>query len=141
MVNLLIMIASQNDEPFLRDGVGYLKKNNIAYEIVIGSTHREPEATSVKIVAGLKRRDLKVVISGAATATGLPGIIAGYLIDTNIPIYGVRFTKEPGQSIIEDASFSLSSMPEGVPLAYTGYNEKGVLHACMLAARIIKESK
>ena len=88
MANLLIMIASQNDEPFLRDGVDYLKKNDVGYEIVIGSTHRDPEGTSAKIIACLKRRDLKVIIGGAATATGLPGIIAGYLKDTNIPIYG-----------------------------------------------------
>ena len=137
-VPLLIMVASKSDLPFLDEGINYLKEQGVVYDIEIGSTHREPELTGDKIVARLKNKNLKVVIAGAATATGLPGIFAGYLINTNIPIYGVRFIANAGQSIIEDATFNISSMPSGVPLSYTGFNKKGVLHACMLATRIIK---
>lgn len=137
MTHLLIMIGSSNDEIFLRDGLEYLKKKKIKYDLIISSTHREPQKTSAEIIKSLENKNLKVIIAGAASATGLPGVIAGYLKETSITIFGVRFTKNPGQSIIEDATFNLSSMPSGVPLAYTGFNEKGFLHACMLAARII----
>lgn len=137
MVNLVIMIGSASDEKFLNDGLEYLKGRGIKYRVVISSTHREPGETGAKILSLLENKNIKVIIGGAATATGLPGVIAGYLIKTDILIFGVRFTKTPGQSIIEDATYNLSSMPAGVPLAYTGCNEKGFLHACMLAARII----
>lgn len=132
------MIGSSSDKPFLHAGLEYLQEKKIDCEVIISSTHREPQKTSAEILMSLKNKNLKVIIAGAATATGLPGVIAGYLQETNIPIFGIRFTKEPGQSIIEDATFNLSSMPSRVPLAYTGFNEKGFLHACMLAARIIK---
>jgi phosphoribosylaminoimidazole carboxylase PurE protein len=137
MVHLIIMVGSSSDDPFLRSGLEYLKGCSIKREVIICSTHREPQKTSARILKSLKNKNLKVIIGGAATATGLPGVIAGYLKETNIPIFGVRFTKEPGQSLIEDATFNLSSMPSGVPLAYTGFNEKGFLHACMIATRII----
>ena len=137
MVHLIIMVGSASDEPFLRSGLEYLKGQNIKHEVIVCSTHREPQKTSAKIIESLENKNLKVIIGGAATATGLPGVTAGYLKETHIPIFGVRFTKEPGQSLIEDATFNLSSMPSGVPLAYTGFNEKGFLHACMLASRII----
>lgn len=137
MVHLIIMIGSESDKIFLRKGLEYLEGKRIKYKVVVSSTHREPQKTSARINKLLKEKGLKVIIGGAATATGLPGVIAGYLKETHISIFGVRFTKEPGQSIIEDATFNLSSMPSGVPLAYTGYNEKGFLHACLLAERTI----
>ena len=132
------MIGSSSDEKFIRDGLRLLKKCQVRYEIIVSSTHREPQKTSEKIIKALRKNNLKVVIGGAASATGLPGVIAGYLKDKSIPIFGVRFTKNPGQSIIEDATFNLSSMPTGVPLAYTGFNEKGFFHACMLAVSVIR---
>ncbi|MCX6744859.1 MAG: AIR carboxylase family protein [Candidatus Parcubacteria bacterium] len=138
MSKLLIMIASKNDEVFLQPGIKFLKEQGIDHEIHNSSTHRDPSGTNAMIVGALTKMTCKVIIAGAATATGLPGVIAGYLLKTNIPVFGVRFSKEPGPNIIEDATFNLSSMPSGVPLAYTGFNEKGFLHACILAARIIK---
>ncbi len=137
MVHLIIMVGSTSDEPFLRKGLEYLNEQDVKYEVIVSSAHREPQKTGAKVITLLENKNLKVIIGGAATATGLPGIIAGYLKEMYIPIFGVRFTKEPGQSIIEDATFNLSSMPSGIPLAYTGYNEKGFFHACILATRII----
>ncbi|MFC1640441.1 AIR carboxylase family protein [Patescibacteria group bacterium] len=136
MIDTLIMVGSESDEAFLHEGLKYLQVNQVSHEVIITSTHRKPRETAEKIVDVMRNEGFRVAICGAATATGLPGVIAGYLRETNIPIFGVRFTKEPGQSIIEDATFNLSSMPSGVPLAYTGYNEKGFMNACVLAARI-----
>lgn len=138
MAELIIFIGSKSDEVFLVDGLKFLKEQKIDYELIVSSTHRQPKETAQRITEKLNDKGIKVIIGGAATATGLPGVIAGYLINTNIPVFGVRFIKNPGQNIIEDATFNLSSMPSGVPLAYTGFNEKGFLHACILAKRIIK---
>lgn len=86
-------------------------------------------------------KGLTSIIACAATMTGLPGVIAGAVKDKNISVFGVRTTKMPGPAIIEDASSAISSMPEGVPLAYCGFNQKGFLHACMIAAKIDKITK
>lgn len=137
-MKLLLMIASESDKVFIKTGLEFLKQQKIPCLTVISSVHRNPVGTNSLITRALKKNELKVIIAGAGTATGLPGVVAGYLAETKIPIFGVRFSKEPGPNIIEDATFNLSSMPSGVPLAYTGYNEKGFLHACMLAVRIIK---
>jgi phosphoribosylaminoimidazole carboxylase PurE protein len=135
MPEILILIGSKNDEKFLVEGLDYLKKHGITHEVIVASVHRTPRESHAIIEKQLESKQLKVIIGGAATATGLPGIVAGY---AEIPVFGVRFSKEPGPGLIEDATFNLSSMPKDVPLAYTGYNEKGFLHACALAARIAK---
>jgi 5-(carboxyamino)imidazole ribonucleotide mutase len=139
MAGMLIFIGSKNDSVFLKEGLKFLATQQVKYKVFISSVHREPKKTGERIIGLLKNKKLKVIIGGAATATGLPGFIAGYLQETNILIFGVRFTKDPGQCIIEDATFNLSSMPSGVPLAYAGFNEKGFLHACMLAVRALKQ--
>ena len=136
---LKIFIGSENDKQFLIEGLDYLKSQNIDNEIIISSVHRDP-AMMPKIVEGIKKRKDKVIIAGAASATGLPGVLSGYLLDTNTVVLGVRFSKESGPNIIEDATFNLSSMPKNVPLSYIGYNEKGFLHACMIDFKILKNN-
>lgn len=139
-MKLPIFIGSKNDKKFLSEGLKYLKIHKVSYQIIVASTHREPKETGEKIISTLSILKPKVIIAGAATATGLPGVIAGYLINSNVLIFGLRFTKNPGQFILEDAAFNLSAMPKGAPLTYTGFNEKGFLHACILATRILKQT-
>ena len=135
---LPILIGSKSDLVFMADGLKHLDRLQVCYEVVVSSTHREPRQTSDKILALLtEHKDIKVMIAGANAAGGLPGVLAGYLLDTNIVPIGVRFSHDPGQALIEDASFVLSSLPRGVPLLYAGFNSKGFEHACILAARIL----
>lgn len=138
MITLPIFIGSASDQVFLQKGLEHLAGERVYYEVIVSSTHRQPRETSEKIMKVLEDENIKVIIAGAATATGLPGVISGYLTDRNIIVLGVRFNAVPGPFIVEDATFNISSMPERVPMAYTGFNEKGFYHACMLAARIIK---
>jgi len=134
-----ILIGSQNDKAFLDQGLNYLDEQGIKYAVIVTSTHRNPDLVRKKINNISLDQNIRVIIAGAATATGLPGIVAGYLEynSNKITVLGVRFSKQPGPNIIEDSTFNLSSMPSGVPLAYTGFNEKGFLHACMLASKIL----
>jgi phosphoribosylcarboxyaminoimidazole (NCAIR) mutase len=101
--------------------------------------HRKPRHAHRAILKTLRNNDVRVFVAGAHSATGLPGVIAGYITEAclNTLVLGVRFTKEPRLSIMEDAAFGVSSMPRGVPLAYTGFNNTGFLHACMLSAQIL----
>ena len=136
---LPILIGSENDKSFLNEGLEYLEDHKIPNKVIVSSVHRNPEQIEQIIKVTLNEGKNRFVICGAATATGLPGVVAGHLRDRDIVVLGVRFTKMPGQNIIEDATFNLSSMPKGVPFAYTGYNEKGFLHACMMAVKYFKK--
>lgn len=140
MSALRIFIGSEHDHPFLDEGLRYLEGHGIAQDVRVASVHRGPQAASAQIRAAIHDPDMRVLIAGAASATGLPGVIAGFVQEANsrIVVFGVRFEQHPSARIIEDASFALSSMPRGVPLAYTGHNQTGFLHACMLAARILQ---
>lgn len=135
---LYIFIASEKDERFLGLGLEFLETKSVEYKTITGSTHLQFYPTKTKIEGVLQRKP-KVLIAGAATATGLPGIIAGMAISVDTVVLGVRFIENPGPKIIEDATFNLSSQPTGAPLAYCGFNEKGFLHACMMAVKILRQ--
>jgi phosphoribosylcarboxyaminoimidazole (NCAIR) mutase len=133
---LPILIGSENDEKFIDEGIEFLKMCHVPHQVIVLSVHRSSRTAGDRVMEILRRYDVSVIIAGAATATGLPGFVAGCTLKRIV--LGVRFTKEPGQCIFEDATFNLSSMPKCVPLAYTGYNEKGFYHACVVAKRIIE---
>lgn len=136
MINVLIFIGSESDRVYLKKGLDFLRSKNISYDITVISCHREPEKAP-EVVRLIRQNKPSVIIAGAATATGLPGVLAGYLRQDKTVVLGVRFTPNPSAGTIEDASFHLSAMPSGVPLAYCGYNEKGFLFACQLAEKIL----
>jgi phosphoribosylcarboxyaminoimidazole (NCAIR) mutase len=133
---LPIFIGSESDQKFIVEGIEFLKMCKVPHQVIVLSVHRNSLSAGDKVEEILRRKDVSVIIAGAATATGLPGFVAGCTLRR--VVIGVRFTKEPGQSIIEDATFNLSSMPKLVPLVYSGYNEKGFYHACVMAKRIIE---
>ena len=136
MALLPILIGSKSDHKFMTEGLTLLKDKGVGHFVMECSVHRKPEEAIITI-EGLTKGNPEVIIAGAATATGLPGITAGYLQKYGILILGVRFSHEQ-TSIMEDMAFNLSAMPKGVPLAYCGYNEKGFLHACMMAINLIE---
>jgi 5-(carboxyamino)imidazole ribonucleotide mutase len=137
MALLPILIGSRSDQKFLEEGLIFLKNRGIGNYVYICSVHRDPREAVCRIEEAIDRKP-EVIIAGAATATGLPGMVAGFAQNRKFPVLGVRFSHQPGAALLEDASFNLSAMPKGVPLAYCGYNQKGFLHACMLAAKLIK---
>ena len=139
MAQLHIFAGSESDRVFMKEGLAFLHSASIVPEITIASVHRKPRHAHRTILKTLRNNDVRTIIAGAHSATGLPGVIAGYVIEgcQNILVLGVRFTKEPQLSIMEDAAFGISSMPRGVPLAYTGFNNTGFLHACMLSVHIL----
>lgn len=139
MSTLRIFLGSENDRPYLTEGLAYLNERNVAYAVQVASVHRGPNQAHETLTRALSDPDVRVIIGCAASATGLPGVIAGYVQECQrgVVVFGVRIEKNPGARIVEDASFALSSMPRGVPLAYTGFNNTGFLHACMLATKIL----
>lgn len=136
---LPILIGSWSDEVFLKEGLCYLEENKVSYCVEKISVHRTPGKAAILIPKILNLLNVRVAIGVAATATGLPGIMASYAAEMKlrVQIFGVRASKHQSLPSQEDREFNLSAMPQGQALAYAGYNNKGFLHACMMACNII----
>ncbi len=135
-----VFVGSENDLPFTTEGLAHLKSRGVKYTVNVASIHRTPSRTSKLLKAAIKSPRTAVIIGGSASSTGLPGVSAGFVEEhrSDILVLGVRFDNDAGERLIQDASFGISQMPRGVPLGHTGYNTKGFLHACMLAAKVVK---
>ena len=135
---ILILLASKNDLKYTVSGMSAIEESGAHHYLSIGSVHREPEQT-IRTVRELltAHPKIKVIIAGAHTATGLPGVVAGMVKDSGVVVLGVRFT--PTVNINQDGQFNLSEMPSGVPMAYTGHNLEGFLSACKMAIKIVSE--
>lgn len=138
MEKVHIFLGSENDRQFTEEGLLVLGQACVESRVHVGSVHRTPCAALDTIRRVLEDPKLRVIIAGSRNATGLAGVVAGVVTEMqrNAVVLGVRFEKNPGQHIIEDASFGLSLVPSGVPLAYMGFNTIGFIHACMYAKRI-----
>ena len=137
---LQIFVGSENDKPLLEEGLAFLNTWGIGYDVTVASVHRGPVAAMGMLRPVAENADVQVIIGGACSATGLPGMIAGIVaeLQTNALVLGVGFSKNQNPGIIGDATFALSPMPRGVPLAYCGNNNTGFLHAYMMAVRVIR---
>ncbi len=137
---LPILIGSWSDEVLLKEGLCYLEKNKVLYCVEKLSVHRTPVEAAILIPKILSILNVRAAIGVAATATGLPGIMASYVVamKLRVQVFGVRASKYYNLPSQEDREFNLSAMPQGQPLAYAGYNNKGFLHACMMAQKIMK---
>jgi len=137
---LPILIGSWSDEIFLREGLIYLEENKVLFCVEKLSVHRTPAKAAILIPKILSIPNILAAIGVAATATGLPGIMASYVAEMKlrVQIFGVRASKHHGLPSQEDREFNLSAMPQGQPLAYAGYNNKGFLHACIMAHKLVK---
>ncbi|PLX27243.1 hypothetical protein C0583_04375 [Candidatus Parcubacteria bacterium] len=132
MNEIYILVSSENDKVFLNKGLDFLRNHHIEPHIVVSSIHRTPGESTEKIECYVAKNH-GVIIAGATTATGLPGIVAGYTQHTKTIVLGVRFSKKTKGDYNEDGSFCVSAMPEGIPLAFCGYNDVGFFHACVMA--------
>ncbi len=137
---LYIFIASEKDEKFLGPGLEFLEKEGVGSEIITGSVHLQRKKTTKKIKETLQNNNPRVVIAGAATATGLPGGVEAVIreLKLNTIVLGIGFEENPGPPVIQDTAFRLSAQPTGAALAYCGYNEKGFEQACRMAVNNLR---
>ena len=127
-------MGSQSDEEIMEEACLILKENNIKYEKIIMSAHRQPEQLRKKILQA-KKSKVKIIIAGAGFAAALPGFIASH---TGIPVLGVPIPSSPLKGI--DSLFSMVQMPSGVPVATFGIGKSGAKNAAHFTVRLLKKT-
>jgi|FaiFalDrversion2_1042247.scaffolds.fasta_scaffold06358_2 5-(carboxyamino)imidazole ribonucleotide mutase len=126
--NVGILLGSDSDLKYLKDGVEVFEKLGISYEIKIASAHRTPEKV-FEYAKSAESRGIEVIIAGAGGAAHLPGVVAAL---TNLPVIGIPITSSLSGL---DSLLSIVQMPGGVPVATVGINNSK--NAAILAARIL----
>ncbi|MFN3910232.1 MAG: 5-(carboxyamino)imidazole ribonucleotide mutase [Candidatus Anstonellaceae archaeon] len=125
MVDVLIVLGSQNDIEHAKKCSEILNKFNVSNKIEVASAHREPE----KLASLIASSDAKIFIAMAGLSAALPGVIASKTIK---PVIGVPLNvKLDGL----DALLSTMNMPSGVPVAAVGVDN--AKNAAFLALRIL----
>ncbi len=128
-MKVLIILGSESDREFARDGVEVLKNAGVEYEVVVYSAHRNLKGL-LKYLNEIK--NVKVIIAVAGMSAALPGIVASQV---EIPVIGVPRDVGPFQGI--DALLSMLQMPKGIPVATMGIGKSGMINAAKLALRIL----
>ncbi|MCK4396096.1 5-(carboxyamino)imidazole ribonucleotide mutase [candidate division WOR-3 bacterium] len=128
---VLIIMGSKSDKPVMSSAEEILKRFNVPYDVIISSSHRNPERTR-KIAKESAKEGYKVVIAGAGYAAHLAGVIAS---ETTLPVIGVPLASSPLGGL--DALFSTIQMPSGVPVASMGIGESGAKNAAIFSVEIL----
>jgi 5-(carboxyamino)imidazole ribonucleotide mutase len=78
---------------------------------------------------------VKVFIAAAGMSAALPGVVAS---ETTLPVIGVPMEGKNLSGM--DSLFSVSQMPNGIPVACVAVGKAGAVNAAILAAQIISVS-
>ena len=125
-----VLAASPSELPIMRQAGLILEKFDIAHEVRIMSSSRNPDLVDEYARTAFER-GLKVVIC----STGLSGhLAAAVAARTILPVVGVPIATAP-QMVGNEALAITAQMPTGVPVATVGV--EAAVNAAVLAAQIV----
>jgi len=125
-----VLAASPAELPIMRQAGLILEKFEVAHEVRIMSTARNPDLVDEYARTAFER-GVKVVIC----STGLSGHLAAALAArTVIPVIGVPISSAP-QMLGNEALAITAQMPTGVPIATVGVDAS--VNAAILACEIL----
>jgi 5-(carboxyamino)imidazole ribonucleotide mutase len=128
-----VLAASPSELPIMRQAGLILEKFDVAHELRIMSSSRNPDLVDEYARTAFER-GLKVVIC----STGLSGHLAAALAArTILPVIGVPIATAP-QMVGNEALAITAQMPTGVPVATVGV--EAAVNAAVLAAQIVATS-
>lgn len=132
MKNLVgIIMGSRSDWETMSHTVDTLDSLGISNEALVISAHRTPDKL-MDYCTTARDRGIKVLITGAGLAAGLPGMAAA---KTSLPVLGIpMYSKSFGGM---DALLSMVQMPAGVPVGTLAIGKPGAINAAVLAASIL----
>ncbi len=108
-----------------------LNSLGISNEALVISAHRTPDKL-MEYCTTARDRGIKVLITGAGLAAGLPGMAAA---KTSLPVLGIpMYSKSFGGM---DALMSMVQMPAGIPVGTLAVGKPGAINAAVLAASIL----
>ena len=129
MIQVGIIMGSQNDWSIMQQAEFALQELQLKYEVRIISAHRTPDRLwhYAQVAQG---RGLKAIIAGAGGAAHLPGMVASKTI---VPVIGVPIKTDSLNGL--DSLYSIVQMPKGYPVATVSIN--GAFNAGLMAASIL----
>ena len=128
MAKVLIIMGSKSDLEVLSKAEAFFDEQEIEYETIVASAHRNPE--KVQEVAKRAEKEIDVVIAAAGMAAHLPGVMASLV---SKPVIGVPINASPFQGM--DSLLAIVQMPTGIPVATVAVN--GARNAAILAMQIM----
>lgn len=126
-----IVIGSKSDWETMAHASETLDALGIDHEVNIISAHRTPDKL-FEYCSTARDRGLKVLITGAGLAAGLPGMAAA---KTALPVLGVPMHSRAVGGM--DALLSMVQMPGGIPVGTLAIGRPGAINAALLAAAIL----
>lgn len=133
-IDVAVIVGSESDLPVINETIKTLKSFGLAYSINIASAHRTAEHLK-QCIAGAHSSGVKVFIAAAGMSAALPGVVAS---ETALPVIGIPMESKNLSSL--DSLFSVSQMPNGIPVACVAIGKAGAVNAAILAAQIISVS-
>ena len=133
-IRVSVVMGSQSDWPTMKVACDLLEKHDIYFEKKIVSAHRTPDRL-YEYANSLRKRNIRVVISGAGGAAHLPGMIAS---KTDIPVIGVPISATDLKGI--DSLYSIVQMPKGYPVATMAIGSPGAFNAAIFALQVLAVS-
>jgi 5-(carboxyamino)imidazole ribonucleotide mutase len=126
-----IIMGSQSDWEIMSNASETLDTLGIEHEVRIISAHRTPNLL-FEYCSSARERGLKLLITGAGLAAGLPGMAAAI---TSLPVLGVPMESKALGGM--DALLSMVQMPAGIPVGTLAIGKAGAVNAALLAGAII----
>ncbi len=124
-------MGSKSDWETMAHASETLDALGIDHEVEIISAHRTPDRL-LEYCSTARDRGLKVLITGAGLAAGLPGMAAA---KTPLPVLGVPMHSRAVGGM--DALLSMVQMPGGIPVGTLAIGRPGAINAALLAAAIL----
>jgi 5-(carboxyamino)imidazole ribonucleotide mutase len=132
--NVAVIVGSDSDLPVINETLRMLKFFGLSYSINIASAHRTAEHLK-QCIKEAQKSGVKVFIAAAGMSAALPGVVAS---ETVLPVIGVPMEGKNLSGM--DSLFSVSQMPNGIPVACVALGKAGAVNAAVLAAQIISVS-
>jgi 5-(carboxyamino)imidazole ribonucleotide mutase len=127
-----ILYGSPNDMDFMNPGKAYFTENNIEFEELVLSVHRNTDELLAWLKAFQASGEKAVIIAVAGLSAALPGFVA---VKVDVPVIGVPVPCGPLNGV--DALLSVIQCPGGVALGSVGLHKKAPLNAAMYAHKIL----
>jgi 5-(carboxyamino)imidazole ribonucleotide mutase len=126
-----IIMGSKSDWDIMSNASETLDGLNIEHEVTVISAHRTPDLL-YEYCETTRDRGLKVLITAAGLAAGLPGVAAA---KTPLPVLGVPMASKALGGM--DALLSMVQMPAGIPVGTLAIGKAGAVNAALLSAAIL----
>ena len=126
-----IIMGSESDWDVMLNASSTLDTLGIEHEVKIISAHRTPDLL-FEYCSNARDRGLKVLITAAGLAAGLPGLAAA---KTPLPVLGVPMESKALGGM--DALLSMVQMPAGIPVGTLAIGQAGAVNSALLSAAIL----